>query len=100
MKKIVVIVVLVLAALYAADLVSLEARLPRRDKLGAVTVHVLYAVKLKNGKTEYDDGGNEIVTCTNSVFPQLGYSPCWYVRRHPNQQITIDSGNPNNPHIF
>ena len=91
---------LVLAAAYAADFVSLQVRLPRREKLGAVTVHVLYAVKLKSGKTEYDDGGNQIVSCTNSVFPQLGYSPCWNVRRHPNQQITIDSGNPNNPHIF
>jgi hypothetical protein len=86
--------------LYAADFVSLRAGIPRREKSGSITVHTMYAVKLKNGRTEYDDGGDQIVSCSNSLFPQLGLEPCWYVRRHPTQQITIDSGNPNNPHIF
>ncbi len=86
--------------LYAADFVSLHAAIPRREKLGSVTVHTLYAVKLKNGRTEYDDGGDQVVSCSNSLFPQMGVNPCWYVARHPNQQITIDSGTPNNPHIF
>jgi hypothetical protein len=86
--------------LYAADFVSLHVGIPRREKLGSVTVHTLYAVKLKNGRTEYDDGGDQVVSCSNSLFPQMSVSPCWYVTRHPTQQITIDSGNPNNPHIF
>ena len=100
MKRLIVIVVAVLAAVYAMDFVSLRVGIPRRDRTGAVAIHTYYAVKLKNGKTEYDDGGDEIENCSNSLFPQLGLSPCWWVRRHPTQQITIDSGNPNNPHAF
>ncbi len=95
-----VIVVAACAVLYAADFLSLRVGIPRRDKLGSVTVHTYYAVKLKNGKTEYDDGGDQVVSCSNSLLPQMGVGPCWYVSRHPSRQITIDSGNPNNPHIF
>lgn len=100
LKRVVVLGVLGCALVYAADFVSLRAGIPRRDKLATVTVHTLYAVKLKSGKTEYDDGGDEVVNCSNSLLPQMGVSPCWYLSRHPNWQITIDSGNPNNPHIF
>jgi len=89
-----------LVLLYAGDWLSLRLRIPRREPLGSVTVHVLYAVKLKNGKTEYDDGGDQVISCSTSLFPQRGYEPCWYARRHRDQEITIDSGNPNNPHIF
>jgi hypothetical protein len=86
--------------LYVLDLISLRAGIPHRDQLGSVTMHTYYAVKLKNGKTEYDYAGDQVVNCSNSLFPQMGVSPCWYAVRHTDQQITIDSGNPNNPHIF
>jgi hypothetical protein len=86
--------------LYGVDFLSLHLAIPRRDKTDSITVHTYYSVKLKNGRTEYDDGGDQIVTCSNSVFPQMGFAPCWYVRCHPTQQITIDSGNPNNPRVF
>ncbi len=88
------------AIVYATDFVSLRIGIPRREKLGSVTIHTYYAVKLKNGKTEYDYGGDQIANCSNSLLPQMGVSPCWYLSRHTDQQITIDSGNPNNPHIF
>ena len=90
----------VCSVVYAADFLSLHAGVPRRPKVGSITVHTYYAVKLKSGKTEYDDAGDEIVSCSNSLLPQMGVSPCWYVSRNPSRQITIDSGNPNNPHVF
>ncbi len=86
--------------LYLGDFLSLRLRIPRREPFGSVTVHIMYAVKLKNGKTEYDDGGDQVVSCSNSLFPQMGNAPCWYASRKTTQQINIDSGNPNNPHIF
>jgi hypothetical protein len=86
--------------LYAGDFLSLRLGIPHRDQLGSVTMHTFYAVKLKNGKTEYDYAGDQVVNCSNSLFPQMGVSPCWYAIRHTDQQITIDSGNPNNPHVF
>ena len=73
---------------------------PPRDTFGSVTVHTYYVVKLKNGQTEYDYAGDHDVSCTNSLFPQMGYRPCWYASRRTDEQITIDSGNPNNPHLF
>ena len=100
MRRTLIIIVAVLALLYFGDLVSLELRIPPRDTFGNVTVHTYYAVKLKNGKTEYDYAGDHDVSCTNSLFPQFGVKPCWYARRHTDEQITIDSGNPNNPRLF
>jgi len=99
-RRVLILLLAIAAAVYAADFLSLRAGIPHRDELGSVTVQTFYAVKLKNGKTEYDDGGDELVKCSNSLLPQLGFTPCWYVRRHPVRQITIDSGNPNNPHLF
>lgn len=100
MKRSLLIAVLLVIVLYAADYLSLRLRLPRRETLGSVDVRTYYAVKLKNGKTEYDYAGDHTVSCTNSMFPQMGYQPCWYASRHTEEQITIDSGNPNNPHLF
>jgi hypothetical protein len=100
MRRKILLVIAVVAFLYLADFLSLRLRVPARDIFGSVTVHTYYSVKLKNGRTEYDYAGDNAVTCANSMFPQLGVKPCWYARRHTNQQITIDSGNPNNPKLF
>lgn len=100
MKRTVLALLLVAAVAYAVDFLSLRLQVPRRPMVGAITVHMTYAVKLKNGTTEYDDAGDRDVACANSLFPQLGYQPCWYTNRHTDQQIKIDSGNPNNPSLF
>ncbi len=100
MKRIVVIVVLLAGILYLADFLSVRFRIPPRDTFGAVTVHTYYVVKLKNGRTEYDYAGDRTANCSNSLFPQFGVKPCWYVRRHADEQVDIDSGTPNNPHLF
>jgi hypothetical protein len=100
MKRILIIVIVAGAVLYGADFLSLRLRIPARDTFGSVTVHTYYSVKLKNGKTEYDYAGDHEASCANSVFPQFGVKPCWYASRHTDEQINIDSGNPNNPHLF
>ena len=100
MKRYFIVVVIGCAVLYGADFLSLRLRLPRREMSATVTVHTYYAVKLKSGRTEYDYAGDHDVSCANSLLPQLGLKPCWYVSRHTNEQITIDSGNPNNPSLF
>jgi len=100
MKRRIIVVAAVACALYALDFLSLRLHIPARDTFGSVTVHTYYSVKLKNGRTEYDYAGDHDVACANSVFPQFGAKPCWYARRHTDEQITIDSGNPNNPKLF
>lgn len=99
-KQILIIVVALAAVLYAADYVSLRLRVPAREPLGSITVHTYYSVKLKNGKTEFDYVGDHQVSCSNSLLPQQGLNPCWYASRHTEEQIKIDSGDPNNPHLF
>jgi hypothetical protein len=100
MKRRLLIALVALGILYLGDSLSLRLRIPARDTFSSVTVHTYYAVKLKNGKTEYDYAGDHDVSCSNSLFPQMGSKPCWYARRRTDHQITIDSGNPNNPHVF
>jgi hypothetical protein len=100
MKRVLIIVVIAAAVLYAADFLSLRFGIPARNAVGSVTVHTFYSVKLKNGKTEFDYAGDHDVGCTNSLLPQYGMKPCWYAVRHTEEQIKIDSGSPNNPHLF
>ena len=101
MKRKLTIVVVLAGMLYLADFLSVRFHIPARNSVGTVTVHTYYVVKLKNGRTEYDatgPQGDQNVSCSNSVLPQFGLKPCWYVSRHTDQQINIDSGTPNNPH--
>lgn len=49
------------------------------------TVSHFVEAPLKNNKEEIDYVGSELVSCSISLFPQDGYTPCWYLRRHTNQ---------------
>jgi hypothetical protein len=100
MKRGLIVVAVIVVALYGIDFLSVRFRIPPRETLGTVTLHTYYVVKLKNGKTEYDYSGDHNVNCSNSVLPQFGLKPCWYANRHTEEQIKIDSGDPNNPHLF
>jgi hypothetical protein len=64
-----------------------------RNPFGTVTVHPYYAFPRKDKKTElvFDDPRDE--TCANSLFPQMGYSPCWYLRRHSDYELSNTSPN-------
>ncbi|HUP04261.1 MAG TPA: hypothetical protein VMU19_09745 [Bryobacteraceae bacterium] len=78
------LVALSLAALYGGDYVAARFRIPNnRQTLGSVQVRTSYAVTLKSGKVEYTLGDWETETCLRSLFPHLGYQPCWRLRRNP-----------------
>jgi hypothetical protein len=100
MKRLVIIAIILAGILYLADFLSVRFHIPARDTFSTVTMHTYYVVKLKNGRTEYDYAGDRDVNCSNSMFPQFGVKPCWYAKRHTDEQINIDSGTPNNPHLF
>jgi hypothetical protein len=100
MRRTLIIAVLVIGVLYLVDFLSARFRIPARESVGTVTMHTYYVVKLKNGRTEYDYAGDHDASCSNSLLPQFGLKPCWYASRHTEEQITIDSGNPNNPKLF
>ena len=82
--------VLLSALVYAADYLSLRLRIPpSRQPFGSVIVQPYYEIHEKNGKTEYDFKDPQPEACVNSLFPHLGYLPCWYLRRHPERKIEI-----------
>jgi len=59
------------------------------DAYGSVTVNHYYAVLLKNGKTQFIFAPPQAQTCVNALFPHVGWLPCWYLRRHPDQRTDI-----------
>ena len=79
-----------LLGLYAGDYLSARYRIPDdRQTLGSVQVKTLYAVRQKSGRIEYSVGDTETESCVRSLFPHLGYIPCWYLRRHSTKRIEI-----------
>jgi hypothetical protein len=91
----VLLVVALLALLYSGDyiVVRLRAAFP---KLGSaydsVQVVRLYAIPLKNGRTEYELDARQpevTLTCVRALFPHLGYDPCWYLRRNSQKPIPM-----------
>ena len=93
------LVLLALAGLYAGDYLSARYRIPgNRQTLGTVQVQTFYAVRQKDGRIEYLLGGSEAQTCLRSLFPHLGYAPCWYLTRHSTRRIEVSrAGFPNSP---
>lgn len=101
MKRALIAAVLIAVAIYAGDFAWLRYRMAmNRDAFGSVTRNVYYSVKLKSGKTEFDYGGQQDFECPRSMLPQYWEKPCWLARKQKDQQINIDSGNPNNPSLF
>jgi hypothetical protein len=74
--------------LFAADYGVLRYRMARGGQAAATdTVTVVYGAPLKDGRVELYADQPQTETCARSIFPHLGYSPCWYARRHPTQIV-------------
>lgn len=82
MKRALVAVLLLMATLYVCDYASVRYRIyEKRNPLGTVQIQRYYAVRQKDRKTEFIFADPEARTCVYSLFPHLGYSPCWYLGR-------------------
>jgi hypothetical protein len=89
-KRLLTIAVLLLAMVYAGDYVSVRFKIPRsRDPFGSVPTQRYYAVTQKNGKPEFYFDPPTVQTCVRSLFPHLGFTPCWYLNRHKVQRINM-----------
>jgi hypothetical protein len=65
-------------------IVRLRSAEKRSDLFGSVEVRT--ASTLKNGRVEiYPNPKPEV--CLHSLFPHLGYEPCWYLARSPMKLI-------------
>ena len=72
--------------LYVGDLCVFKLRGSPQSK---VTVNRYVAIPLKGNKTEFDYQGTLDVTCAEAVFSQGALSPCWKLKKNPNQGITM-----------
>jgi hypothetical protein len=94
-RRALVLVIALLALLYAGDyaVVRLRAAYPRvGSAYDSVQMVRLYAIPLKNGRTEYElDARQPEVTlaCVRALFPHSGYKPCWYLRRNSQKPIPM-----------
>jgi hypothetical protein len=86
LSRIATVLVVLVIVLYIGDYTALRLR---GEPTATVQINKVYAVPQKSGKTEFEPGEPETQTCVNSIFGHLGYSPCWYVRRHRNQQVNL-----------
>ncbi len=84
-------VLLLLSAVYGGDYLWLRLRLLlHRNPYSILTVQPFYAVPNKNAKGEqYFFLDPHTQTCVRSLFPHLGYSPCWYLNRHKQRRISV-----------
>jgi len=81
--RIAVMTLLGLAALsYLGDFAVFRIRGSPRQRL---SVSHFISTPLKNNKEEIDYIGSDDTPCTNTLYPQDGLAPCWYLRRHLNQ---------------
>ena len=83
-KRISLILVLTLGALYGTDYL-----VARKRPLGSVEVHPYYAVRRKDGRIEFMMLDPEVDSCVNSALPHLGLPPCWHLNRNRQKRIDI-----------
>jgi hypothetical protein len=86
LSRIATVLVVLVIVLYFGDYIVVRLR---GEPLETVQINKFYAVPQKDGKTSFEPGEPETQTCIDSIFPHLGYNPCWYVKRHKTQQINL-----------
>ena len=70
-------------ALYVGDYLVLRYRMAAHGADSATsTVPVFYAAPLKGGEFDVYYDSPQTQSCVRSIFPWLGYEPCWYLKRH------------------
>lgn len=86
LQWVVVAVIAAFIALYAGDCAVFQMR---GAPLSRVTVNRFVTIPLKGGKKEFDYVGTADAPCSQSLFPQAGQTPCWQLRRNPNQGASM-----------
>jgi len=85
LQRVLVVLVAAFVVTYAGDWALFKLRGSPRSK---VTVNRYVTIPLKDNKQEFDYLGSIDVPCSISLFSQQGQSPCWQLRRNPNQGMT------------
>jgi hypothetical protein len=90
LKRIALISVGILASIYAVDYASVRIPISKgRAAYSTVVVRPYYDVGLKGGKSDFYFLDPQKQTCVNSLFPHMGFSPCWYLRKHTHPRTAM-----------
>jgi hypothetical protein len=89
--RILAVFLIVLSALvYAGDYAFLRYEIgAKRDVFAKITTDSYYAVPRKDGRLEFMFNDPVDQQCIQSLFPHLGYQPCWYVKRRRDNRINL-----------
>jgi hypothetical protein len=93
MSKKISIPIAVLAAatvLYGLDDLSARIGVPVRPRFSTFTVDRFYRINEKFNKYSFQPIGPVDERCVNALFPHSGSRPCWYVRRHTMEIISVN----------
>jgi hypothetical protein len=63
----------------------------RKSPQSTVSVSQFMIIPLKGQKNEYDYLGSSDIACDAALFPHGGETPCWYLKRHPNQWENVEA---------
>jgi hypothetical protein len=94
-KRALICLALGLVIAFACDFVYFRVRMFHPQPSNPVetfTAPRLYAIGVKGGKVDYEldqQNPQQTWTCAHSLFPQAGYSPCWYVKPKSRQPIPM-----------
>lgn len=94
MKRILIrwalILIPVLLALYIGDNLVVRYRIStNRTPFGSVQVKRYLAIRHKDQRIEFVRTDSDTRPCANSLFPQFGLNPCWYVSRNTVERIDM-----------
>lgn len=68
-------------ASYLCDAIVLQIKVHHGTAYSAIEIDQILITPLKGQQEEYDLAGRTSVTCVRSLYHQLGYAPCWWVKR-------------------
>ncbi|HXC31982.1 MAG TPA: hypothetical protein VNZ56_05870 [Verrucomicrobiae bacterium] len=100
-KRILLALIALPAIVYAYDALSVRHRRSAQkpgDPFDSVTYPHLLAIPQKGNKVDYELDATspmQTVPCVHSLFPQYGYTPCWYIKRNaklPTQMTILAPG--------
>jgi hypothetical protein len=79
-----------IAVFFVGDYAWLRMRAARnQNPYDTVQVQVVEQSPQKGNKAEYVPEEPRMQSCVRSVFPHEDQQPCWYLRRHAQQQINF-----------
>ena len=72
-------------ALYPIDFAVWKMKVAKGSGMGSVETFDMVAAEEKGHKEEYFPTGEGTTPCSQSIYPQGGNTPCWYLTRHPDR---------------